>query len=326
VRAAIAPVAFFRPELAFANAPAGFLPSQFSRPEHIEFNRDFIQYTTCPNSVPLRQLALAHVEQQLTDGAAGLFVDNGYRDDVAEGQRCESPLHAHAIAPSPTGAQSFLALLLEVYTTIKRRRPDGWLIVNSGVPDGTEYAGLALSDVSDAQLWESYLRSSHNREPEHRSDWALTHARSIDLERRAAAHAAHPVRTITLSYPWNRDEAFFCYATAKLSQLPWAASLGDRDPLHRRNEGFFGTYPELIGARLGAALRDEPGGVPMGAVWVRELEHGLVVVNPTSSVQQVAVAFTGRHRYRELFSQRDAEGARFSAELPPESGRVLVWR
>ncbi len=212
-----------------------------------------------------------------------------------------------------------MALLVEVYTTIKRRRPDGWLIVNSGVPDGTDYDGLALSDVSDAQLWESYLRSSRNREPEHRSDWATTHAQSIDLERRA-------VRTITLSYPWNRDEAFFCYATAKLSQLPWAASLGDRDALHRRNEGFFGTYPELIGARLGAALRDEPGGVPMGAVWVRELEHGLVVVNPTSSFQEVAAKFTRPHRYRELFSRRDAEGAGFSAQLPPESGRVLIWR
>jgi hypothetical protein len=163
------------------------------------------------------------------------------------------------------------------------------------------------------------LRSSRRDPAAHRADWAQTHARAIALEREGA-------RTVVLSYPFDRDEAFFCYASAKLSQLPWAAGLGDRDPRHQHDDGFFGTHPELVGARLGHALGDEPGGVALGAVWLRAFEHGLVLVNPTGSPVMVTVPLQGPRQYRELYSGREAAGVRFSGQLPPESGRVLIWR
>jgi F5/8 type C domain len=325
VIAKIAPLAFYRASVRFPDTPPGFVPSVFCRPGNVEYNPKAIQYTTCPNSAPFREQVLAHVRRQLEGGALGFFVDNGFDDDVAARSVCASPYHKHYYGSDLTAADAFLGLLMEVNCAVKKRHPRGVLMVNGGVPAKAGFYGLTLGDVCDGQLWESYLRSSYSTPKEHVYDWQNVYRRSVDLEK--AWHAASPRKMFVLSYPWNREEAFLCYATAKLCHLPWAASLGISDPEHRKFGGHFGTYPELVDLRLGPPARDaEYGGTRLGASYYREYERGMVVVNPTKEAQHVTVPLGKSRRYRDVFAGVGANGAEAALELPPESGRVLLWQ
>lgn len=321
----IAPIAFFRPSLRYAHAPRGYLPTVFCRPGNVEYNARAIQYTTCPNSAPFREMVLAHVRKQLAGGALGFFVDNGYRDDVASRSVCQSTAHAHYYGNGLTSADAFLALLMEMTCAVKKNNPRGVVMVNGGVSPGAEFGGLSLGDVSDGSLWESYLRSSYSTRDKHVYDWRSVYKRSVNLEK--AWYASPPQRMFVLSYPWNRTEAFFCYATAKLCNLPWSAGLGISDPTHSRFGGHFGTYPELIDLRLGKpAVRSRYGGKQSGSVYLRFYDHGLVVVNPTKKPQPLTVQLGRRRLYRDLFGRTDGSGHAITTTLPPESGRVYFWR
>jgi hypothetical protein len=184
---------------------------------------------------------------------------------------------------------------------------------------------LSLGEVCDGTLWESYLRSSYSTLKEHAYEWEPVYRRSVELEKSAATVPPH--RMFVLSYPWDRDEAFFCYATAKLCDLPWAANLGDGDPHHTKFGGHFGTYPELINLRLGQPTRaEEYGGHKQGDVYIREYEHGIVVVNPDKAPQSATIAFDKPRKYRDMFSGKDADGTSALLAMPADSGRVLLWR
>ncbi len=321
----LAPIAFYRASARFPDSPPGYVPSVFCRPGNIEYNSGAIQYSLCPNSSNMRELALNHVRKQLEGGVAGFFVDNGYQDDVAAGARCESTRHTHYYGEELTAADAFLGLVLEMFCDVKKSRTNGVVMVNGGVPANARFYGLSLGDVCDGQLWESYVRSSYSTPKEHVLDsWESLYQRSIALEK--AWQGTPPQRMFVLSYPWNREEAFFCYCTAKLCHLPWSASLGISDPQHLKFGGHFGTYPELVGLRLGAPLRQQEwGGVKLGALYAREYERGLVLVNATRTPQSASVPLAKGHRWRDVFSSVVGEGA-IPAQLPAESGRVFLWR
>lgn len=325
VAAQLAPFCFYRKSAHYADSPPGYVPSIFCRPGNVEYNANAIQYTTCPNSVPFRDRALASARAELDGGAMGFFVDNGYEDDVASVSVCESTAHQHYYGDNLTGSDAFLGLLLDITCEIKKRNPAGVLMVNGGVREKTHFYGLTLGDVCDGQLWESYLRSSYSTVKDHVYAWKPVYQRSVDMEK--SAHAAIPHRMFVLSYPWDRDEAFFCYATAKLCDLPFSACLGDSDPHHTRFGGHFGTYPQLINLRLGQPTHDdEYGGHKIGDVYVREYEHGIVVVNPMKSPRDATIPFDKPRRYREVFSSKDGQGPSASITMPPQSGRVILWR
>jgi hypothetical protein len=322
---AIAPVAFYRKSARFQGCPAGYVPSVFCRPGNVEFNGKSIQFTLCPNSTRLRELVLAHVRKQLAGGALGFFVDNGYDDDVAARSVCQSSAHVHYYGEDLTGADAFLGLMLDVICEVKKRHPNGVVMLNGGVPPTASFYGLSQGDVCDGTLWESYLRSSYSTPKEHVYDWQPIHEASMALEK--AARGPVPQRKFVLSYPWDRDEAFFCYATAKLCDLPWSASLGISDPHHLRFGGHFGTYPELIDLRLGRPLEPEKyGGAKFGEVFAREYERGIVLVNPTKTTQTAAVPRGKARRYRDVFTGSEGEGDTLSLEMRAESGRVFLWR
>jgi hypothetical protein len=321
----IAPVAFYHKGLHFPGSPPGYAPSVFCRPDNVEYNAGSILYTACPNSARLRELVLAHVRSQLDGGVLGFFVDNGYEDDVAAGSVCESRAHQHYYGEQLTGADAFLGLVMEVTCEVKRRHPNGVVMINGGVPADASFYGLSLGDVCDGLLWESYLRSSYSTPKEHVYDWQDVYRSSVELEK--GWTASPPRRMFVLSYPWDRAEAFFCYASAKLCALPWSACLGISDPNHLHFGGHFGTYPELVDLRLGRPVEPaQYGGARHGEVYSREYDRGLVVVNPTQSDQDAAVPFGKTRRYREVFTGQEGEGDTAAAKLPPESGRVYLWR
>ncbi len=319
----IAPIAFFQKTASFPGGPKGYIPTVFCRPGNIEYNSKAIQYTTCPNSASFRNMVLQYVENQLAAGVTGFFVDNGYADDIAASAACQSNKHVHYYGDDLTSSDAFIGMLMEVSCAIKKRNQRGIIMVNGGVPSDANYYGLTLGDVSDGQLWESYLRTSYNTAQEHVSDWETVYRRSIESEK--AWLAVPPRRMYVLSYPWNRDEAFFCYATAKLCNLPWSANLGIGDRDHMRFGGHFGTYPELINLRLGSPLDTRQyGGEKIGEVYLRRYERGLVVVNPSAQEQRLVVPMMTRSIVRDVFSDRSYQGGSISLSLPPKSGRVYL--
>lgn len=325
VIAKIAPIAFYRHTLKFPGSPPGYVPTVFCRPGNIEFNPQAIQYTTCPNSAQFRDMVLTHVRKEIADGVFGFFVDNGYEDDIAASSVCQSQWHSHYYGDKLTSADAFLGMLMEITCAVKKRNPHGIVMVNGEVPPRSNFYGLRLYDVSDAQLWESYLRSSYSTPKEHADSWEFVYRLSVDLEK--AWHAMPPRRMFVLSYPWDRNEAFFCYATAKLSNLPWAAGLGISDPNHKKFGGHFGTYPELINLRLGAPSDvSQYGGEKNGEVYIRRYEAGFVVVNPTRQEQKLIFPLSKRKKYRDVFAVKESSGNRITLLLPPESGRVYLYQ
>lgn len=325
VAAEIAPLCFYRPSLRFPESPPGYVPSLFCRPGHVEYNAAAVQYTICPNSARFRELALAHAMKQLEGGASGFFIDNGFEDDVAAPAVCESDQHVHSYGNSLTASDAFLGIALEVSCEVKKRRPDGVVMINGGAPQQAAFFGLTLGDVCDGQLWESYLRSSHSTPLEHVADWEQVYRRSVQEEQNWLA--TPPRHMFVLSYPWDRREAFFCYATAKLCHLPWSACLGNGDPEHKVFGGHFGTYPELVNLRLGPPVNARQwGGVRYGIIYAREYARGLVVVNPSREIQWAKIPLQKSQRYREIYEGREGESSFVSLEIPAESGRVFLWR
>jgi hypothetical protein len=321
----IAPTAFYLENISFPGTPPGFVPTKFCRPGSIEYNARAIQYTTCPNSAPFRDMVLAEVRKQVAGGAFGFFVDNGYQDDVAASSVCQSTRHSHYYGANLTSADAFLGMLMEITCTLKKLNPHGIVMVNGGVPGRAEFYGLKLGDVCDGQLWESYLRSSYSTPKEHVYDWHTVYRRSVELEK--DWHATPPRRMFVLSYPWNREEAFFCFATAKLCDLPWSAGLGINDPDHKQFGGHFGTYPELVNLKLGSPTNvRQYGGEKLGEVYVRRFERGVVVVNPTKKAQKVTLSLLGRKQYRDMFAKKDLSGEMIVVAMPPESGRVYLYK
>ncbi len=321
----IAPICFYRKSLKFPDSPPGYVPSTFCRPGNVEYKADAVQYTICPNSARFREMVLAHAVTQLDGGALGFFVDNGFPDDIATHAVCESEQHEHYYGDSLTAGDAFLGILLEVLCEVKKRHPEGIVMVNGGVPPKSSFFGLTLGDVCDGQLWESFLRSSYNTPKEHVDDWQQVYRRSIQEEK--GWLATPPQRMFVLSYPWDRREAFFCYATAKLCQLPWSACLGDQDPEHKVFGGHFGTYPELVDLRLGKPVEEKQfGGTKSGEIYFREYEQGLVVVNPTMFPKTVKLPLSKSRRYWDVFAAKDGEARIIALDIPAESGRVLIWK
>lgn len=321
----IAPIAFYRKSAMFPGSPSGYVPTVFCRPGNIEYDPSAIQYTTCPNSAPFRDIVLTHVRKEIAGGAFGFFVDNGYEDDIAASSVCQSPRHSHYYGDNLTSADAFLGMLMEITCAVKKRNPHGIVMVNGGVPIRSNFYGLRLGDVSDGQLWESYLRSSYNTPKEHTDNWESVYQRSVDFEK--AWQATPPHRMFVLSYPWDRNEAYFCYATAKLTNLPWSAGLGISDPAHSHFGGLFGTYPELVNLRLGApTIVPQYGGEKIGEVYVRRYELGFVVVNPTHQEQKLVLPPGKRYKFRDVFADKESSGDRITLLLPPESGRVYLYQ
>jgi hypothetical protein len=321
----IAPIAFYNESLDFAGSPPGYAPTEFGRPGNVEYNPKSIQYVTCPNSTVFRDMVLTKVKNLLAGGASGFFVDNGYQDKAVASLTCHSTSHKHYYGNELTSADAFLGMLMEITCAVKKKNPRGIIIVNGIVPADAEFYGLKLGDVSDGILWESYLRSSYATPKEHAYDWETVYKRSVDLEK--AWQSSPPRRMFVLSYPWNRDEAFFCYATAKLCDLPWSAGLGVSDPDHKKFGGHFGTYPELVDIRLGAPSdTNQFGGEKLGDVYVRTYEKGFVVVNPTHQEQQLELPLTGHRSCYDSFARKNLTDGNLRVALPPESGRVYLYQ
>jgi hypothetical protein len=123
-------------------------------------------YVLCPNSVLLHQRVQQYVQQSLTSGYDGLFVDNTFLDPPAH-LVCDGT-HAH-LDPSAEGGRAYLTLMSEVRQMIKARNPKAILMTNPGNPfwlDHIATGSPTLWDLSDYVLWEGWgytAEAQHDR-------------------------------------------------------------------------------------------------------------------------------------------------------------------
>lgn len=216
-------------------------------------------YTTCPNVAEYQDAMLAWVQKIMEIGGDGVFVDN-----IGTRAECFGPKfgkHKHVYGDQN---HAFAMLLKRTRELIKRYQPDGALIVNSASPLGipTEYW-----QYIDADMLESYICTWVSKE--RWFDWK-THWHEQGLKLRPFLDAGKQVQA--LSYightPYGvKEDAFFCYATARLAGFVWNGGVGLSNP----------DVSPLFRLRLGKPLGDEKE--ENGVYW-RAFEAGLVAVNP----------------------------------------------
>jgi len=109
----------------------------------------------------------------------------------------------------------------------------------------------------------------------------------------------------------QRDNAYFCFAAAKLADLIWWS--GPAPP-----------GGEFCGFRLGRPA--DPDYLTEGEVRYRRYPHGFVACNPTDAEHKVSVEIPQR-KVEDLYEARarTASSGRLEITLPPQSGRVYLY-
>lgn len=216
-------------------------------------------YTTCPNVAGYQDAMVAWVRQIMELGADGVFVDN-----LGTRQECHGPKfgrHEHLYEDQN---HAFAMLLKRVREVVKEYKPDGAVLGNSASPLGLprEYWKYL-----DAEMLESYICTWVSRERwfDWRDHW---HRQGIELQPFLRAGKQIQALSYLGHTPYGvREDAFFCYATARLAGFVWSGGLALSDP----ESGF------LHQIRLGAPLGEEQ---EENGVYYRAFERGLVAVNP----------------------------------------------
>jgi len=234
--------------------------------------------TVCPNSPAFRDYALAWTKHIMDLGVDGLFIDNGHPD-----VECVAPQfgrHRH-IYKGKDNIYAYRKLLEAVRYRVKRYGDDKVVIVNAGYPN-PEWVGAC-----DGQMLESYICTWASKVRWHNESQLLDYQRTWGPQ----ADKGHPL--IALSYIGHtknppREDAFYCFAWARLSGFIWADWFTAKD-----------TARDLYKLRLGKPLGPMTTG---GGYHMREFEKGVVVVTGESAGAQVILP--GR-MFFDVFSGKD---------------------
>ena len=242
------------PESIEVNADGSFRRSAFW---DCEDNKN--KYTLCPNTVAGQDAMAARIEQILKLGADGVFLDVVRTREPCFGPKFAKHQHLHE-----DQNHAYAMMLKRIRELIKRHKPDGALLANSGDPLGIP---MEYWKYIDADMLESYICTwiSKDRLPDWKTQW---HAQGPKL--RQLLDAGKQIQA--LSYlghtPYGiKEDAFFCFATARLAGFVWCSPEAfvrpESAPLYRLT----------LGKPLGAETEEN------GVYW-RAFENGLVAVNP----------------------------------------------
>ncbi|MBI2301261.1 MAG: hypothetical protein HYU66_20325 [Armatimonadetes bacterium] len=216
-------------------------------------------YTTCPNTQAHQDAMTAWVERIMALGADGVFVDN-----LSHRQPCAGPKfgrHQHLYDDQD---HAFAMLLKRVREVVQRHKPDGAMLGNSAFPMGLPKEFWAYLD---AEMLESYICTwvSKDRWFDWQGHW---HKQGVDLQPFLRAGKQIQCLSYLGSTPYGiREDAFFCYATARLAGMVWNGGVSLANP----------DSAILYQIRLGKPLGDEQ---EEDGVFYRVFERGFVAVNP----------------------------------------------
>lgn len=265
-------------------------------------------YTTCPNVREYVAALEAWVRKLMEMGAGGIFIDNLARRAPCYGDKFG--LHQHMY---PDQNQAFAKLLERIHAVVKSYGEDKAVLVNSASPHTLP---AEFWPHVDCEMAESYICTWASKER-----WFDWHDHWFAMGEALQPHLAAGKCVIALSYlghtPYGiKEDAYFCYASARLSGLIWSAG-GDvlKDNPARR----------LYQIRLGKA---QAPARQSSEVYYRIFERGMVAVNPTREARRLSVAeglpCAGLY---DLFEDKDLPVAPAAAaiEIPAESGRVFLF-
>ena len=280
-------------------APTGFWESEDSKN----------WYCTCPNVKAYTDTVLAYVEMLMKRGASGVFLDNVHPNRVCYGE--QFGIHKHMYK---TQIEAFANLLRRAREIIKKYDPEGALLINSADP-----ATLPKEfwPYVDAEMSESFITTwvSEDRWGDWYKNW-----NGIDKKIPAGkqvcclSYLGHDI------YHSFKEDAFFCYASARLMNLIWGAGY---DKTKIKNDD---PVRLLYSLELGPPVTEEK--VDNG-VHYRVFKNGLVVVNPVNERKILTVHddFPTSSLW-DVFHDQAMKLVKGEAilKLPPGCGRVYMFK
>ncbi len=261
--------------------------------------------TVCPNSPDYRRYALEYTKFIMDQGADGLFIDNGHPDVT-----CEAPefgRHQH-LYPGKDNIYAYRKLLEDVRAAVKGYGEDKIIIVNPGTPR-KEWVGAC-----DGQMLESYICT---HAADHR--WHKE-ARLLDFQRAWGPPADEGHAVVALSYIGHtgnspREDAFYCYAWARISSFVWADWFTAKDVARA-------LYKLRLGKPTGPMQRGD-------GYYMREFERGAVAVSSESRAATFGLSAKGHAGVYDVFAARRLKLGRSGnceITLEPRQGRVYLFR
>jgi hypothetical protein len=286
----------------------------------------------CVNSETYQKEMLAYLRGLMNRGVDGIFVDNTgprtiqcygegvrigyssrYKTVLAESPRLsfkdprlgEVPIHRH-LYPDKDQSYALRQMLIKVRAMVKEYGADKIMLINGG---------LEFADAADGTMIESYVCSWA---------WKGRRQRWEQLKQAAARYAPYLASggtVIALSYLGEtqstvKDDAFFCFAAARLSGFIWSdyQTLGDNPAT--------ALYQAHLGAPVGPLAEAAPG------VDYRWFEKGLAMVNGTDAAAAVRIPMAGPRvrAVRDLYEARELapQSGALVLSVPPQSGRVYL--
>lgn len=256
-------------------------------------------YEVCDNNPGYRKAVLDYVRKILDAGVDGIFIDNAHPAAQCFGEKLGK--HKH-LMPGVDNRAAWASLVREIVALVKARNPDNLVILNPGEPSDF------LRGLADGIMIESYICTHASNTRWHNWERILQWAKQW---------GDGPDVIVALSYIGHtpnspREDAFYCYACARLSGFLWA------DWYSR-----FDDYKDLFSLRLG-----KPQGRMhrQGPIYYRAFEHGIVAVNSSSDPAPLSLPIPGHYTIVDQFTGRliKLDNSVLRVEIPPASGRVYA--
>jgi hypothetical protein len=251
-----------------------------------------------------------YLERLLKAGASGIFLDNVHINPQCFGPQFGAHKHMY-----DSQIEAFTMLLKRTRELIRSYDPEGALLINSADPTALP---KPYWEHIDCEMSESFICTWVSKER-----WGDWHNRWSRLDERCSGPLKEGKQICCLSYlgdtPYPlKDDAFFCYATARLMNLIWNAG---RDIL-AGNEASV-----LYRIKTGQPVSKKR--VAANGIYFRLFQHGMVAVNPTNRDLglQVEHAFPTPYLW-DVYNGNDIEqkGGRVRIAIPKQSGRVYIWK
>jgi hypothetical protein len=272
---------------------------------------------TCPNVLEYQHKMVQWVEYIMERGADGVFVDNLITRQPCFGAR--RGIHSH-IFPDPATPndataqnQAFGSLLHHVREVVRKHKPDGRVLGNSGDPLNLP---MEFQQHLDSDALEGYICSNNGQRV---ADW---HGMTWDeAGRNLQPYLARKKQILVFSDIGTEqtgltasqvaENAFLCFASARLAGFIWTCNIPTSTIL--RN---------LCALRLGEALTEELTD-PASGVNYRVFERGLVAVNADAVNDKILTAqppIIGN-----IFVDVFAGTSTSVLAIPKYSGRVFLF-
>ena len=263
-------------------------------------------FSTCFHQADLRENALTHVLNIMNLGADGVYIDNACPPAECYGPQFDKHRHDD---PYQTNTAAADELLKQIYKLVKTYGEDKVVVHNSGIlPAHWAYC--------DAQVWEGFRHDRGHAEAVY--EWAeLRYAAEEHAEaiRKGKVGILLP-RFVSIPPDKRLRSAFYALAYSKL----YGFAVGDWLDLAKSPKLAEVICSVRLGKPLGEVKRS-------GEVLYRVFNGGIVVLNPTRGAASVDAPTPRDGKLVDLDSGRKitATSGLIKLDMPPESGRVLIW-